>query len=138
MSRSVETIGKNIIYFDCSQFDNDGYDWNDLIVNLQSELLAKYKSLVECKKKWANYPYRENMIILENYHVQISISEYCGCGAVSVFINTKYENDKAGILAESWLSRNYAGIREIVSKYCTVLNRIATFSNGEAVFEEAK
>lgn len=136
MGRSVERIGKNVIYFDCSEFDPD-FEWDDLILNLQSGLSAKYKSLVKCRDKWAEYPYRENRIILENNHVCISISEYCGCGAVSVFVNEHYENDKAGTVAKSWLDKNFAGIYKIVSQYCTAMNKIGTFSNGEAVFEKA-
>ena len=136
MGRSVETIGNNVIYFDCSNFDED-YDWDDLILNLQSELSAKYKSLVSCKDKWAEYPYRENRIILENNHIRISISEYCGCGAVSAFVPEQYEPYGHPELSEHWLNQNFAGIYKIVSRYCTVLNRIGVFSNGEAVFEKA-
>jgi len=136
MGRSVETIGGNVIYFDTGEFytddpDMDNINWDDMQINLQYALSAKYKSLDTCKK-WAEYPYRENRIILKNRYAQISISEYCGCGAISIFVDPKTELIE---LAEHWISQVYPGISKIVAEYCTTLNRIGTFSNGCGVFE---
>ncbi len=137
MSRSVETIGNNVIYFDCSNFDPE-IGWDDLILNIQSEVEASYPSFVSQKNKWAKYPYRENRIILENNFVSITISEYCGCGAISVFVNEDYIDDKQGTLAESWLNKTLPGLHKIISKYIDELKYVATFSNGEAVYERLK
>jgi hypothetical protein len=136
MSRSVETIGKNIVYFHIE----DGYqseDWEDLILNLQLELGLTYPSLYDVKEQ-AEYTHRESLIILKNRHVYISISEYCGCCAVSVFTRPElldyppYNND----LAKSWLEKNWQKMEKIISE--TVPNpmvRQGTFSDGSSVYQ---
>jgi hypothetical protein len=138
MSRTVETIGDNVIYFDASEFDE--FDWSDLIINLQSELAARYKSFIK-SEKFVSYPYRENRIILKNDHVQISISEYCGCGAVSIFVNRNLlysDYNQYPELAEHWLSQCFSGIEKIIEQFVSPLHKVATFSNGEAVYERKK
>jgi len=135
MSRTVETIGDNVIYFDASEM-NDEYDWDDLIHNLQSEISAKYKSFC-FSEEFVSYPYRENRIILENDHVQISISEYCGCGAISIFVNEAASDHYSdyGQLAEYWLNQCFAGIEKIIEQFVSPLRKIATFSNGETIYQ---
>lgn len=130
MGRSVETIsGANVIYFDTSEFDE--FDWTDLIWNLQGEVTKKYRSFNQ-SEKFIPYPYQENRIILENDHVQISISEYCGCGAVSVFVNESTERIE---LAEHWLAQCFAGIEKIIEQFVSPLRRLGTMSNGVSVFK---
>lgn len=136
MSRSVETISNaNVIYFDASKMNGE-FDWDDLVHNLQCEIMAKYKSFT-MSGKFVSYPYRENRIILENDHVQISISEYCGIGAISVFVNESASDhyQDYGQLAEHWLNQCFAGIEKIIEQFVLLLRRVATFSNGEAVYE---
>lgn len=138
MGRSVETVGNHIVYFDCSEYYENTIAeelWNDLIMNLQCELSAKYKSLESIKDKWIE---RENRIILKNGHVQISISEYCGCGAVSVFVNPDNESywPYNTALAEHWLEQCWPNIVKIIEQYVTTLRRLGTFSNGCGVFEK--
>ncbi len=158
MGRSVETVGNHVIYFDCSQFgyqpkldeDDPDYDedncelnediaqmeFDDLKENIVCELSNKYKSLDKPQKEWLEYPYRETAVLLESYLARITISEYCGCGAICVIVNDHYE-DEYGALAERWINQCSAGIRKIVGDYTTMLNRVGTFSNGCGVFEES-
>ena len=135
MSRSVETIsGAKVIYFDAENMGED-YDWRDLIINVQCELISKYPSFnkIEVKHpRFVEYPYRENQIILENTYVQISLSEYCGCGAFSVFVP-----EHTG-MADHWLAQTFEGIHKIISEFIDELRHIGTFSNGEAVYERTK
>ncbi|KKN69805.1 hypothetical protein LCGC14_0437510 [marine sediment metagenome] len=133
MGRSVETIGDNIVYFDTSEFCEDNIDWEDLCDNIICALTSQYKSFISTPNQWAKCPYRENKILLENDHVQISIAEYCGCGAVSVFVrdNTEYPE-----LAEHWLLQIWDTISEIIGQFVLRLNRLGTFSNGCGVFEQ--
>lgn len=146
MGRGVETVGDNVVYFDFTYADEHDYedlaneDWQDLIVNLQSSLSKKYKSLKIVKDRFMLHPYRENMIILENGHVQVSISEYCGCGAVSVFINLNNEGywPHRITLAEHWLGQCWIGIVKIIGQHVTALNKLGTFSNGVSIFEKKK
>lgn len=135
MGRSVETIGDNVIYFDFDYSDNDlaNEDWQDLQDNIIYAIISKYKSFISTPNQWAKWPYRENKILLENDHVQVSISEYCGCGAVSIFVRDDTEYPE---LAEYWLSQTWKTLLQIISEYVTTLRRIGTFSNGVAVFEK--
>jgi len=132
MARSVETVGDNVTYFDCSAFDE--WSFEDLVINLQDGIKARFSSMVKVNK-WTEYPYRENYIILENDFVCVSISQYCDCGAVSVYVNPDCEIPE---LAEYWIDKTYySAIRGIVKRFTTVINRIGTFSNGESVYEKA-
>ena len=139
MGRSVETIGDNVIYFDW-QYDVE-YDYGvtaaedleNLQDNIICEVTSKYKSFIQTPNQWVKYPYRENKILLENDHVQISISEYCGCGAVSVFVRDDTEYPE---LAEAWLNQVWDNLCKTIGLYVTVLNRLGTMSNGVGVFEK--
>ncbi|KKN53862.1 hypothetical protein LCGC14_0598210 [marine sediment metagenome] len=133
MGRSVETIGDNIVYFDFSYDDIDfaTENWQDLQNNIICAITARYKSFVNTPNQWARWPYRENCILLENDHIQISISEYCGCGAVSVFVRGDTEYPE---LAEHWLNQVWTTLSKLIGKYVIVINRIGTFSNGCAIF----
>ena len=135
MGRSVETVRDSYkIYFDAWEFDEDGYDWSDLIDNVRYDLTKKYKSLHQPDgiRRWLPYPFRETAVILENDHIRITISGYCGVGVFCIFTDDESEYPE---LAEHWLEQNIKNIEEIISQYCTPLRRLGTFSNGEAVFE---
>jgi hypothetical protein len=128
MGRSVETVNDaEVIYFDCDNYED--YNWDDMINNVRDVLIERYPSLVEVDK-WLPYPYRENKLILENYHIQISVSEYCDCGAFSIFINDRDNIDLAG----HWLKQNISGIEKLIKNCVCSMTKIGTFSNGEAVF----
>ncbi len=137
MGRSVETVGKNVTYFDCSGFDDEGIDWDDLITNVQHDTMKKYSSFDEPSYKWMQYPYRETRIILENKFAYVTISEYCGLGAICVVLREQYEPYGVPALAENWLNKSLAGIEKIIKGYVKPLRKLGTFSNGEAVFEKA-
>lgn len=132
MGRSAATVNDaEVIYFDYTDYDE--YDWQDMIDNVSNDLRKKYLSLLNADK-WID---RENHIILENNHIQISVSEYCGCGAFSIFVRPDIENywPYNGNLARHWLEQNITGIKKIIAQYVHCLKRIGTFSNGEAVYE---
>ena len=131
MGRGVETIGDNVIYFDVSKFEFD-YDWDDLCENIRITLQDRYHSLV-FSDKWAEYPYRENKILLENDHIQISISEYIGCGAISIYVQPSTEYPE---LAEHWITQVWDTLLRIISEYVTVLHKLGTMSNGVSVFRK--
>jgi hypothetical protein len=132
MSRSVESVGNNVIFFNATDFNDLDYD--DLMDNIRCGVMRRFKSFCIEQKKWAEYPYRENRIILENNFVSISISEYCGCGAISVFVRKDLDYRVNPSLAENWLYLSFPGIKKIIREYCTSLRRIAIASNGEAFY----
>jgi len=138
MGRSVETIGDNVVYFDI-EF-NDACDaemeWYDQVELLTENLQSKYPSLESCDK-WVSYPYRENRIFLESKMIQMSISEYCGCGAVSVFVNRQNPYDLQESFLQNWLDRVWPNMYNVICESVGApIKRIGTFSNGCGVFEK--
>lgn len=133
MSRSVETIRDAfVVYFDATEITEYEGQFNEIVEDIQYAITRKYPSLDEREiNKWVSYPYRENRIILENDHCNISISEYCGCGAISIFVDDACEYPE---LAEHWIEQVEDKIRKIIEGYVSTLIRIATFSNGEAAY----
>ena len=133
MSRTVETVRySKKVYFYSGDFDEDGIDWEDLIGNVKYDLERKYKSLYEPNNKWLEYPFRETMILLQNDHVKITVSEYCGVGVFCIFYD---DNSECPELSERWFNQNVEKIKEIIKQYCESLRHVATFSNGEAIYE---
>ena len=110
-------------------------DWQDLVDNITATITGHFKSFEEpgCNNKWVEYPYRENRILLENDHCQFSISEYCGCGAISVFENDGSEYPE---LAISWTNRNFEKIQKLCEPFTDQMRKIGSASNGEAFFEK--
>ena len=135
MGRSVETIGDNVLYFDASdECYQEEFEWDDLRCNLQCELSAVFPSLYKVDK-WADYPYRENHGILQNDFVTVYISEYCGCGAISVVVD---EYGEYPDLADYWLRQVWKRLTKIIGQHVTLLNRLGTMSNGCGAFENAE
>lgn len=134
MSRSVETISDSEkVYFTCCDYDT--YDWGDLCLNIQASIMAKYPSMIDHDGNFVSYPYRETCIIVENTHCSISISEYCGIGVVCIFVNHSVEIPE---IAEHWVDQCLPGILKIVNENVDPLRHVATFSNGEAIYEKVE
>ena len=135
MGRGVMTEGDHIVYFDATGIE-DSFDWDDMQENIVHSLEKQYPSLNRVKK-WQD---REIAVILENYHIQIGISEYCGCGAVSVFVNEQCFDypPHDDMLAKHWLEQCWPKIEKIITDnvWGKVLNRIGTMSNGVSVYKE--
>ncbi len=132
MGRSVETIGENVLYFDASdEYYQENFAWNDLRCNLQESLNAVFPSLYNVDK-WASYPYQENRSFLENDFVTIYLSEYCGCGAISIVVS----EDTYLELADYWLGQVWKRLTKIVGGQVDLLIRTGTFSNGCSVFKK--
>ena len=129
MSRSVDylTGAEAVAYIDAGELE-DELDWDMFKEDIEQQLISMFPSLDTCDR-WDG---RETHIFLENDHAEIGISEYCGLVSVSVRAkddNEGYGYDRTG-LAQKWVER-------VKDKFLTIgtLNRVGTFSNGEAVFE---
>ena len=81
MGRGVEYIGDDPVFFDGSNLTED-FDFDGLIDSLRYMLSKKYPSL-EHVKEWESR-YNETPIILENRHIRVGISDYCGSGVVHI------------------------------------------------------
>ena len=134
MGRGVEYIGDNVVYFDAVNFQED-YEWGNLIDQLQDDLVTQYPSMCRTDRFAAFYD--ESRIIVENNLVSMSISEYCGCGAVSVFVCQELDYRIPEALAEHWLDQCWSGIKKrIENHFSAVLNKIGTMSNGVSAYKK--
>jgi hypothetical protein len=78
---------------------------------------------------------REDHVILTNSFAYVGVSEYCGL--VSLWIVPRTDDydgysDPHASLCEAWIAQIADRFRETFAQ----LRHVATFSNGEAVFEE--
>ena len=126
MGRSVSYVGDKVIFFDCS--DHEQEDWDDGISDIKYSVMKKYPKFAEVDK-WHG---RENHIFLESGFVHIACSEYCGFGSISVFVR---DDTEYPYLAVAWLDANWDKIRGIISQYVSAMVKLGTFSNGEAVYK---
>ncbi len=130
MSRSVSTPSGAvaIAYKDASYIEHE-FDWDFFKENIVCQLQTAFPSLNDADG-WIG---REDHIVLDNGHCQITISEYCGLVAVSLVpLEAEYDSE-AGL---DNLHLHWCG--QISNKFTSLLgefNKIGTFSNGEAVFE---
>ncbi len=132
MGRSVDFLNnaEGIAYVDVSDFDDCGEDWSLFKENITYELMKKYPSLWECSK-WEGH---ECHIILENNQVSVAVSEYCGLASISVAPKDGYEYDYSRDLS-GLNARNAHYIGKFIEENFGEYRKVATFSNGEAVFE---
>lgn len=106
--------------------DHD-FAYDDLVEDIQNYLPTKYKSLSPVKNMWLG---REDRVLLENAFCYIGISEYMGLCAIWL-----KEKEDANIKNKNLSSKflNYVG--DFLENTYGEYRKLATFSNGEAVFE---
>ena len=133
MSRSVSTHPNAVstVYL-YPEIEEDG--WGDFIQDLQDNvLIPRFPSLRHCDR-WVG---RENHVILENDHAEVSVSEYNGLVSVCLAPRLdRYDFPGAGQLADQWTGRVSDGFRQCLHRAfpkCSLVKQ-GVFSNGEAVF----
>lgn len=142
MSRSVDYLrnANYVIYFVDEALNNseDELEWEDFKRNLICEINSKLKSFRDCDR----YDGRETLIFLENELAEIGISEYCGLYSLS--IRNKEDEFYTCNSYKSGLSNNYvyqiqkALEQALINCGVTLLDRLGTFSNGEAVYRKKR
>lgn len=132
MGRSVSTPtgAVAIAYRDVSEFQ-DEFEWGFFKENIIDQLKRAFPSLAEADS-WIG---REDHVVLENGHCKVTISEYCGLAAISLVPENHdcyYSEDIAKQnLADHWCTQVAGKFENLLGE----LNKIGTFSNGEAIFE---
>ena len=110
----------------------DSYEVNQ---DIQESIISEFPEFDRAKKWEGN----EVSIILAGYGAKIGLSEYCGLASLSIAIdedqlpNAWDDNyDEVYEDTERWINENWPRISAGYSQF----NKIATFSNGEAIFEK--
>ena len=111
-------------------------EWRDLMEDLKQQIQEQFPSFSEPWKK--RYNGREVMIILENKHAEIGVSNYEDIISVSLATKDEYENDRMEALAKQWIAQVESSFHKKLEKSYShsALNRSGNFSNGEAVFNK--
>ena len=139
MSRSVSVPSEvtQVVYTTLEQ-DNDDEDnwiWDDFIASLKAEAQAKIAGMEECDV-WVD---REDHAILQNSHALLGVSEYCGLVSVWIRPNKNFvPQSDADELAQALECNNIPLAKIVEAANGTVLRHVATFSNGEAVYERSQ
>jgi len=113
--------------------DQGRLDFEWALELFQDQAKEALPSLFTCDR-WEDL---ENNIVLENDFVEVAVSEYCGLVAVSARTKEPYysHDDYKANLAPSWLKKVAGKLQKAGEAFGTGLNRIGTFSNGEAVYK---
>lgn len=150
MGRSVETpTDATTIFFHHWDIEPEDYDiaeelFADLIDTIRETIKQPFPSFdavnTGYRSAWGTH-YRETSVILENGHAFVTIAEYCGLVAVSLVPKpTDYDwfhtTDPESYLHEHWCNQIADKFMDSLSRcFGGRLRHVATFSNGEAVFE---
>lgn len=116
------TVFSNLLCIDPAE--DWEWEWDCLLDNIRSAMAIRYPSFEPCDHWIGN----EGHVILENYHAQIVVSEYCGIAAVSL----RASDDSMGkawcrLIADGWTEVLEALVPE-------PLIRLGSMSNGETVY----
>jgi hypothetical protein len=131
MGRSVDQLtNASEVWFMHPELENE-WDWQDFKDNLGTQLAEAFPSLKDANR-WDG---RETHIFLDNNLVEFGLSEYCGL--VSLSVRPKV-SDYAGpvALAERFITLITPKVATICGHY-SALEKIGTFSNGEAIYRKA-
>ncbi|WP_295842499.1 hypothetical protein [uncultured Xanthomonas sp.] len=107
--------------------------WSDFVANLRAEFKRAFPSLGDCDE-WLD---REDHALLENRHAYVGVSEYCGLVSVWCKAKDSYYGDHQP-LAHAWAVAIKAKAERTLDGFADRLYKVATFSNGEAVFQRAR
>lgn len=126
MSRSVSVPNNAqvVCYRDVSGFE-DSWEWDDFVEDIRETCKSEWNSFYD-SDSWLD---REDHVLLENSLSYVGVSEYCGLA--SIWIVPKDEDEVINI-APNWVDQ----ISKKFNKYFGQYRKVATFSNGEAMFEQ--
>lgn len=136
MGRSVSYLSNAVhkTFVDVSEMD-ESYDWDDFLRNIKYALKKKFPSLTDCKNEWDD---RETTIILDNYHCQIGISEYCGVASISIRVNESSRDENNLSLSKNWIDQVWDNMLKVMQKNTgyDFLVKQGSFSNGEGIYNK--
>lgn len=126
------------VFSDGSPVDEESYavffNFEDVIEWLQYAGKDRWPSFTECDK-WIG---DEDHAVLENDHAYLGVSEYCGMLSIwlvpkenEISDNVYYSGKDTFGLAMNWINQIGPKFADTFGKYA----KVATFSNGEAVYE---
>ena len=125
-SVSVPSDAQRVLYVNLADFE-DHHDLEDALADFIHTLCKRYPSL-QPARYWHG---REDLVLAENDHARLGVSEYCGLGAVWVAPKRANRSDCTWVGS---MKRDFM-LDTVCRHLGTPLRRVATASNGEAFFE---
>ena len=141
MGRSVErhSDARVSVFLDVSWIDERDYpqeEWNDFRYDLQHTIGARFPSMHTENRSAVHggFSMRETIVILENEHAEVMVSEYCGLAWIGLVPNQDY---RTLAFAPTWCERVAESFTKcIVEEFPkNVLRSVCRASNGEEFFE---
>lgn len=133
MSRSIWTHSdaiETVFYpLDLDEDDLSYGAWGDHICGIQEAFKRKFPSMCKCDY----WPEKESNAIVENEHCMVVISDYCGLISLGVVALDASLYEGLNALANYWTQTNAA---PFLCKQYSELRKVATFSNGESIYEQ--
>ena len=123
---SVPSDAQRVLYVNLADFE-DHFDLDEALEGFVQALCKRYPSL-QPARYWHG---REDLVLAENDHARLGVSEYCGLGAVWVTPKRANRSDCTWVGS---MKRDF--ILGAVRKHLgQPLRKIATARNGVAFFE---
>ena len=119
---------------DCDKLYPSDMAWDDLVYSVLTALKEVAPSLYEpSPKRWDG---NETLIILENSHAEIGISEYCGLVSLSIRVNeTNQYYTGNNSLSLNWIRKMWQPmVIAMMKNGVNMYGKQGTFSNGEGVY----
>jgi hypothetical protein len=124
--------------YDYSTFDSDlaEFEWDDFVFDIKEQIQGTWSSFEEVENKWLG---REDKVLLENTFAYVGVSNYCGLAAI--WLKSKHDEldgsyycdeQRIANLSDAFCNKIKGKFYKMFSQY----RKIATFSNGEAVYEK--
>lgn len=141
MGRTVETphnalFKAFIAHSSASQEEGEDFDFDEFFFeeweeNAREKIIERFPSFYEPARRdsFLEYPYRETRVLLRNGLLQVTFSHYCGLSCLALVPIDDDYRDISGLVGRfaeqvsPWFEENFGD-----------LQKIGTFSNGEAVY----
>lgn len=128
MGRSVSTPNNTRAVAYTVADEDELEDFHEYLDHVRNRICAMFPASEPCNE-WVG---REDQAIAENALVYFGVSEYCGL--IAIWIAGKDDGDRLSELRDRWVRQN---AQRFIMAFQTV-EKIGTFSNGEAVFQAMK
>jgi hypothetical protein len=132
MGRSVAVPSDAIATVYVDHGCEDPIDWDDWVEDVRNVIRSDYPSF-SVDDRWVG---QEERAILSNCRADVVVAEYCGLASISLVPTEEslaYLSEQN--LHDAWCEQIEARWTERINAAFNGLRKVATFSNGESVYE---
>lgn len=122
-----------------SQWEEDSqHSWDDLKEWVRETLENTWPSFESADERSTGYGWRdENIVLMQNAHSEVSISEYCGVVAISLAPRSDFDYYYSEEVSVANLGARWRqSISEKFNKIFGTMHRLGGFSDGTSVYQK--